>query len=628
MTSHDNKKHSFTTEIRNGDALAKLAKRLQPVLLEPEAPPQTPTADFFQRLNMASKIEANLGSAFTIDVQPDFRFPMYYSIYNTVRLFPQLDIKCYPYVSPFTLIAYEQALIYAHLLLSDIHYRPTTSSHANFYRRDNSTGDLLSKLMEATVPQHLEPLIQQLISVYDPNHPDLCYTPNLAAFSWTHDFGRLLPINIMFAAHNCIATSRINNPTPESVTLDFYNTTVTTVNGVHYTVANLIGGWYSTANQSYAHDNWLNTAVEEIFNPIVGRALTNRPTLKKLTVTPTAYNQADQINPYSYALAYSETNLQTLMHFIDNLSDFTKAAKRGTKTVLQLSAESSGITLLSHSLEPPTLPTWHAFDHGQVNPVHRTDAQYAEDIHFMRPKILGEGELAVPTPDECLPILALVMTADCTANNDPFPADTFDSNRNVRPPVHYFQPYDRSSSTLNYTVILGIKIESAELDAVAIPTPNQWDSLIDNNSRYRQGSVPVSQLYSTIPSQAHPIIISRRILHPDYEDPIGLAIVDMSRNILPRFGNAHVTAPGAHLPGFVPVQRVHRANDAFTYTATHGDNDYPTHGRLFYLWSSYRYVEVPNASTPSIHFFYSLRGMYGTAVLLQRSDNPARLLPR
>lgn len=235
------KKTSFTTEIRYGEALGVLARKLQPVLVIPDPVPTASTEDFFQRLNIAAKLEANLGSNFIIDVQPDLRFPLYYSIYNTIRTFPALDINCYPYVSPFTLTAYEQLILTGHLLLSDIHTRPVCSHSANYYRRHNGTGDLLSALMEAIVPSHMEPLLSQLVSVHDPNHPDLLFVPNLGSFSWEHDYGRALPINIMIAAHN--ASSRDNQPNPEAIIRAFYNTIVCNVNQANFTAANFLGGW-------------------------------------------------------------------------------------------------------------------------------------------------------------------------------------------------------------------------------------------------------------------------------------------------------------------------------------------------------------------------------------------------
>lgn len=278
------------------------------------------------------------------------------------------------------------------------------------------------------------------------------------------------------------------------------------------------------------HDNWLNQAIEEIFNPIVGRSLTNRPTLKRLNITPTQFAQTNQINPYSKIFAYNDVNLQTLLNLVSNLSDFTKKSNRGSRTLLQLSGEASGITILSHSVEPPTLPTSHNKEASADVPIARTDQQYATDIHFLTNKIVGNQALAVPAPEACLEVLALVRTVNYTAANEPFPAETFDPSKHVFPPVLYFQPYDRSARTLNYTVTLGIKIECAELDGVTIPTPNHWDSLIDNNSRFRSGSIPVSQIFSSIPDPANPICISLRILHDEQHDPLGLSIIDMTRN--------------------------------------------------------------------------------------------------
>lgn len=52
-------------------------------------------------------------------------------------------------------------------------------------------------------------------------------------------------------------------------------------------------------------------------------------------------------------------NLAPLSAMMNNISKFLENAKLGSKTLLQISGDASGITCLSHSLEPPTLPTWH-----------------------------------------------------------------------------------------------------------------------------------------------------------------------------------------------------------------------------------------------------------------------------
>lgn len=617
---------SYTQEIRNHEALEKLAKKLQPLIVTPEATPPPIDTDFFKRLNMAAKIESNTGSHFVIDVQPDLRFPLYYFIYNVEQIFPELDVRSFPYVSPFSLIAYDQILLIAHLLLCDIHQRSPTSHQANAFRRNNTAKDFLAQLTECYVPKHLEPLITQLVSVFDPSRPNLSFVPNLASFAWLYDYGRCTPATIMIAAHNIIASLRTNQ-TPDEILRAFYSTLIATVNNINYHVTNLTGGWYRVIDNDHAHSNWINQAIEEIFNPVVGRALTNRPSLARIRINAPVIAQVEQVNPYAVLMGYSDANAPALSAMLSNISNYIKTANLGNKTLLQISGESSGITILSHSIEPPTLPTWHRLANAAADPTPRTDEQYAADIHFMRPKVIGNQNLPVPTAAQCLPVLALAQNSNCTADNEPCPADEFDPRYNVYPPVCFFQPFDRSPSVLNYTVILGLKIESAEIDAVAIPTINVRDSTIDNNSRYRQGSLPIGDTYMATFNEAHPLILTERVLHNDAEDPCGLAIFDMTRNVLPRFGNEHVVRPGANLPGFVDLPVVHRPHDAFTYSGYSGDDSPPLQGRKLYVWSSYRYARTPTAQDPHIHIYFTFRGMYGLDTTVCRSENPARILP-
>lgn len=547
-------------------------------------------------------------------------------LYNTIAQYPSLDVK-YPYVSPFSLIAYQQILLTGHLLLMDIHHRPQTSQFANAYRQDNGLNDFLTLLTQCTVPSDLDPLITQLTSVRDPSRPDLVFVLNLGSFTWNHDFGRLDPPHILIIAHNIIASLRTNQ-TPDNVLLAFYNTIVCHVAELPYTVSEMLGGWYRLDNANRLHPNWMNSAVEELFNPVVGRALTNRPSLAKIRVAPAQLGPVLACNPYSAMFNMNGDNLAPLSAMMNNISKFIENAKLGSKTLLQISGDASGITCLSHSLEPPTLPTWHKLPNATAaDPVQRTDEQYAFDLQFMRPKTLANENLQVPTAAQCLPLLALVVNNDCTLDNNPFPEILFDPHFNVYPPALYFQPYDRSCSTLNYTVTLGLKIETGELDGVSLPIPNVRNSLFDTNSRYRSGTIPVSQIHQCTYTEAQPLTLSARTLHYEIDDPRGLAIVDSTRVVLPRFGNAHVERPGAALPGFDEVAPVPRPRDAFTYAATHGNDDYPVGSRKFYVWSSYRYTVSNHPRHRNVHMYYTFRAMFGLDIPLSATENPARILP-
>lgn len=256
----------------------------------------------------------------------------------------------------------------------DIHHRPQSLAFANAYIQDNGLKDFLTLLSQCTVPSDLEQLVTQLTSVRHPSRTDLVYIPNLASFSWCHDFGRLVPPHIMIIAHNIITSLRTNQ-TPDEVLLGFYATNVCQVAEVNYTVSECLGGWYRLDNVNRIHPNWINMAVEELFNPVVGRALTNRPSLAKIRVTAANLGAVAACNPYSVLYNMTGDNLAALSAIMDNISKFTEHAKLGSKTLLQLSGDASGITCLSHSLEPPTLPTWHKLPSATNadNLVQRTD---------------------------------------------------------------------------------------------------------------------------------------------------------------------------------------------------------------------------------------------------------------
>lgn len=273
---------------------------------------------------------------------------------------------------------------------------------------------------------HLEPLIRQLTSVRDPSRTDLVYVPNLGAFSWNHDSCRLVQPHIMIIAINIIESFR-NNLTPDEVLLAFYATNVGEVN---YTVSEFFGGWYRLENA-----NRINMAVEELFNPVDGRALTNRPSLAKIRVAAANLGPVLNCNPYSAIFNMTGDHLAPLSAMTGNISKFIESAKQGSKALLHISGDASGISCLSLSLEPRTLPTWHKM-HIATHP---------------RP--------------------ALVQNVECTAATNPFQVTNLMHTLTSTPPALYFQPYDRSSSTLNYTSTLGIKTESGQLDGVSLPTP-------------------------------------------------------------------------------------------------------------------------------------------------------------
>lgn len=54
----------------------------------------------------------------------------------------------------------------------------------------------------------------------------------------------------------------------------------------------------------------------------------------------------------------------------------------------------------------------------------------------------------------------------------------------LAPDVLWFQPFSRATGEFNHALVLGLKIELADIDAVSIPIPNPSLSLINRNSEY------------------------------------------------------------------------------------------------------------------------------------------------
>lgn len=78
-------------------------------------------SSYIEKLDVKTRLELDRGVQHIVDVQPDLRFPFQYFLYNVSEQYPELSVKGHPYVSTFTLVAYQQILFNAYLLICDLH---------------------------------------------------------------------------------------------------------------------------------------------------------------------------------------------------------------------------------------------------------------------------------------------------------------------------------------------------------------------------------------------------------------------------------------------------------------------------------------------------------------------------
>lgn len=522
-------------------------------------------------------------------------------------------------------------MLNAYLLICDLHASENISYFAQSYKNNSLKSDYLSKLMSTYVPPDLEVLINNLAPTYDPQRRLQLYVPSLAAYDFLTDYGRSVPPSMFILAHHLLASSR-TNAEPETILRTFYATTILEVGNTHFTPANFIGGYFDRLQRPTAHANWLNSRFEKIFNPVISRALIQRPTLAKTRLQSQHYNNAESVNPYEFLLCYSETNIEKILEIINDVSSFLKSESKATKVLSQTLENSTGINIMYHSIWTVTLPTFHTLPPPTVTAVQDSDeindVAYARYIKFLQPAPEFKSKLPPPTAD-IEPALYLVGKEPYNPQQAPFSYEEFDKQRHVYPDVLWFQPYSKNPSAINFSLTLGLFIESADIDSVSIPIPNIWMSLTENNSMYLQGTLPIEHVLKFSPNSElnNRFRLCSRELNADKDQPIGMSFRDSSKVMVPRFGIEHVRANINQLHG-VHIQN--NCNDPeidFTYTAWRASELPNVPLAYAHLWSSYRYVSQANSRNRRVHLYYTLRQYYGESVTLSRTRNPVLLLP-
>jgi hypothetical protein len=631
MSPNVNTTRINAVELRTPAALQALARRFAPVVIqESETPVPKSNDDYFSRMMLPTNVELDSGNVAVYDAQSDTRFLKNYVEYHIASRYPEYNVKGHPIASPLSLAGYCLLLFYAFLLNCDASFRPMKSYWCIRFFTDQMKRDLNDLLLNAHVPQFLADLLMQLSPVYDARRANHIFVPSLAGYSHLHDFGRTIPARLYFKAHHLLATT--NPRTDPDLYQDMvYELEIVDFSDQIFTVANYFGTRYEDE-----HSNWVNQDFEAFFNPLVGRALIQKPTFAKMDIATFTATSNATFDPYTFFLCADDASIFTTTTTIGSLSTFFHSIDSKSPKLGSILSSLSGILALSHSIEPPTLPTWTG-----IKPAKKltgssiTDAEFAKNMSYLtrRPRFTGKIAWLHDETDLVSKLYLLKKTVFDNKKKRTHTV-TFDPTKHVAPYVLYFQPYDVSPSSLGLTIACGLKIELAEIDGFTIPTEHPESSLDDNNSQYLQSAVRMSKilpiLSSADPLRSPTTIIERRSMNRDLQ-AIGLAIRSMASNILPVFSNENVDPQiGTNYPqGLEPEDNHDQMSKAFTYTA--GVNGLPhLPDKFVHAWSSYRVVHSnPNkAPTPDeTSMVLSFRPIYGLNVTLSRSKNPSLLIP-
>lgn len=624
----EEKKITFEFDIQVEQKIPPQYRELTPPAQILDDTEKTSPQDFFTNLSISDNVDKSDGLNFTIDVQPDFRFPVRYMIYQSIVEYDKLKAEHYPCVTTFTLAAYRQALYGAVLLCNDLYARSTASPFAASFKSTDYLSKFIGRMLDLPVPNDVADLVKTIGPLNDCQKKRLQFIPCLGSFSLANDFARFFPIRIFLAAHAIIASSRAAAE-PMVLVNQFYDTIIYIINNHNFTVSNILGTNLLHNNVAQTHRNWVNTVFRTLFNPVTARQLHMRAALEPLNTVPITYANADLFNPYVEILGLDSLNQVSINRFYSDLSQFY--SKTSTK-LGQILSTLTGTAILAHSIEPPTLPTWHTLPVStgkETEPPLITDDQYAVLIGFLQQQAPLTGTLP-PTTPETAPIY-LVDKGSFDPDTNPFRRMLFNSEVNVYPNVLLFAPYQKATEHYASAIVHGIKIEQANIDGVNIPYPDPTVPLNVNNSRYLAGSIPVTKVravYANDLVMRH-VNITDRTRSNKSSYPKSVLINDPFVNRLPILASANVSditqVDYSRVAHVVPNCR--DPEESFTYVMWKHPDQPDIPDSYTYLWSSYRHRTHTSAGTSNVYFYSTLRALYGLDVPLARSANPVLLFP-
>lgn len=368
----------------------------------PAPPEPKPVGTYFNNIKLKSKLETNKGSFHTIDVQSDMRFITYYLHYTTIKSFPELVIDNNPYVSPASLTGYKLILFNAHQLILDSKCHHSKSHYTAFFEDSSKLSSFVNTLMNCKIPNDLAIELQQLAPVMDPLRPDMEFVPSLACFDMSIDFSRTFPGYIYFQMHNLLADVS-NFTTAKDIIDEIYQIIISNITNVPLTISNLFGGPFSEENRIHTHNNWIRHSLEETLMPLFGYCLSERPTLIELPIQPARFPNLEHVNPYIYTLLGTVVNQPNIEKFVQSINRFYSEKDPSLPTLGSFFNKVSGMFPLTHSIEGPTLPTWHSLSPTRpstTKPKLLTYIQFAKLSKFCDSRPTYVGNLKVP--DESL----------------------------------------------------------------------------------------------------------------------------------------------------------------------------------------------------------------------------------
>jgi hypothetical protein len=642
-----------------------------------------PSADILELFRANSAARSDSSNDWIIDVFPNMTPIMMYTMLMSIRHANATQHREHSKSSVATICMHHMTIIYGFFLLNDLHVRPTPSAHARTWAEISWKHDFATFLLDLPIPEFLTTILSQFHAFETDRTKNVFFIPSAAGYDHDQFFGRVYPLNMFAAIHDCTANLP-GNSSKTDVLRDLYSKVLYTITAPAFTcvIPDLIGVTINQVTPTTA--NHMNSKLFQVFNsvinPVLFRDFQRRSSLAAISFkSPTFANQ--HVNAYDMLFSATSANLRELKVVLQAVSAVLADSVPCKATLGQFIANNSSSAIIKHGYSTFPLPTWSYSTNATKSAVFAAVTTYtlvseeerAEDFCFLqRPTAAiphdtevndirfvanANSTLTVALPANHSIVRAWPMCLRLnTAGQNGFPRHDnddlvgFSDCIHTAPSVLVLDTDGTLTIAAHLPLLAGKIIESFELDGSTVEMPNAAKSLGMQNCMFADSAVPYR--YVRPGSFYHPrgagtILppLNRAAPNSRPRLPASNFLHDRLKIMLPNFNVAiREAVPADTLPGMTRVTPVNvlryvqsflgfRTVDGSSNTAALDAVPAMPEGELM-LWSPFTYTpyESDDYPTPDLsasrHYYLSnLRTIFGTDYNLVQAKHPYEALP-
>ena len=232
----------------------------------------SPSADLLTLFQSNSAARSDTSNQWTIDVFPNMVPILMLVMLTALGHANKIEHRDHSKVSVATICMYYMTIVYGFFLLNDVYVRPAVSAHARSWKEISWKKELVKYLLTLPVPEFLVPVLQQFKSFTTDRTKNVFFVPSAAGFDHNVFFGRIFPLSMFAAIHDCTATLP-GNSTRMQVLQDLYSRVLYTITQPAFTclIPDLIG--ISIDQTTATTANYVNSKLYQVFNAVFNPVL-------------------------------------------------------------------------------------------------------------------------------------------------------------------------------------------------------------------------------------------------------------------------------------------------------------------------------------------------------------------